>query len=100
MTTFVRKRRGELSEVVLQIDHVRERDHFVQFYKEDSTVVDCVARFFAAGFAQGNAGLLIATPERREAIEVKLNALKVDVVALRDEGGFPVFDAREMLSKL
>jgi hypothetical protein len=86
------------SSATAEIDRIGDRDHFVQFYKADQTLVDCVARFFAVGFAKGNVAVIIATREHREAIESRLRELGVNLNALRESGGYSAFDAREMLS--
>src|SRR5688572_24325770 len=86
------------SPALLEIDRVGDREHFVQFYKEDETLVDCVARFFAVGFAQGNVAIIIATREHREGVEERLKQLGVDVEGLRESGEYSAFDAQEMLS--
>jgi hypothetical protein len=83
-----------------QVDRIGPRDHFVQFYKDDQTLVDCVARFFAVGFAQGNVAVMIATKEHRDAIEARLGDLGLDVERLRANGDYAGFDAAEMLSHL
>ena len=83
---------------IAEIDRIGDRDHFVQFYKTEDALVDCIARFFAVGFAKGNVAVIIATREHREAVEVRLGGLGMDVEALRESGDYSALDARELLS--
>jgi hypothetical protein len=81
-----------------EIDRVAPRDHFVQFYKAESTLIDCMARFFAVGFAHGDVGIVIATQEHREALEARLVEMGVNVEGLRQSADYSAFDADEMLA--
>ena len=56
-------------------DFVREADaadHAVQVYAEDDELAGAVAAYLAAGFARGEPGVVIATPEHRLLIEAEL----------------------------
>lgn len=56
-------------------DFVREADaadHAVQVYTQDGELARTVAAYLAAGFARGEPGLVLATPEHRLLIEAEL----------------------------
>ena len=67
--------------------------HFVQFYEGDTFLVDEVSRFIGSGLQAGDAGIVIATPAHREALQARLQP------PAGDPGSYIVLDAREMLSR-
>jgi signal transduction histidine kinase len=70
--------------------------HLVQFYERDAFLVDEVGKFFQASLLRGDAALLIATPEHRQAVAAHraLNGMSED-----SQGELAMFDAREMLAR-
>jgi hypothetical protein len=72
--------------------------HAVQFYQDASSLSRIVAEFLAEGLAANHPGVIIATPEHREAIERALRVRAVDVDAMQKSGDFRVLDAREALA--
>lgn len=93
---FERRRRAD--DLISEVDHIADREHFVHFYAHDDQLADGVARYFAVGFAQGELGIAIATPEHLHAIDTALARLSLDPQALKKGGHYSVFDAQEMLS--
>src|SRR5687767_3323426 len=76
-----------------------EREHFVQFYENDTFLVQSLSAFVAAGLRAGEAAIVIATPAHREALEKELQSQGLDLAALRAcEQYFPL-DATETLSR-
>ena len=71
--------------------------HAVQFYSDDVALSRLVAGFLAEGFAKGDAGVMIATPEHRALVEAELRARSVEVDALKHMGELVVLDAAETL---
>src|SRR5581483_1751936 len=67
--------------------------HFVQFYEGDTFLVDEVSRFIGSGLQAGDAGIVIATPPHREALQARLRP------PAGDPGSYIVLDARETLSR-
>src|SRR5436190_1723477 len=47
--------------------------HYVQFYESDAFLAARVAQFIVAAFEKDDAGVLIATPEHRAAVEEQLS---------------------------
>lgn len=93
---FIRRR---VNDVVSEVDHVSEREHFVHFYEKDQELADGVARFLAVGFAQGNYGLVIATPEHIAQFDEGIREAGADPEALRKSGQYSTFDAADVLSR-
>lgn len=73
-------------------------DHVVQFYEKETALHDTVASFLAEGLRAGEAALVIAVEEHRDALRFRLAALGVDVNALTRTGQLVVVDAREVLA--
>ena len=74
-------------------------DHLVQLYTDDSFLVRAVGHFLASGLTQGEAAVIVATPEHAEAFRQELGSLGVDVASAVDRGQFTALDADECLSK-
>ena len=69
------------------------RFHAVQFYKSRTSLARTVADFLCEGFPAGQPGLVIATPEHREAILLELRARHIDVDTLRTTEDLLLLDA-------
>lgn len=76
-----------------------ESGHVVQFYERSPYLADRVSAFIAPGLNAGEAGIVIATPEHREMIQVQLGALGVDVADMRKQGSYVDLDAAETMSR-
>ena len=72
--------------------------HAVRFYENQASLCRTVADFIGEGFAVGQPGLMIATPEHRDAILTELRARHVDVDKVEAAGDLLLLDAREALS--
>jgi MEDS: MEthanogen/methylotroph, DcmR Sensory domain len=77
----------------------REAGHFhaVRFYEDAQSLARMVATFVAEGFIGGLPAVIVATPEHRDAIIDKLNAMSFDLSHLKRRGDLIVLDARDML---
>jgi hypothetical protein len=75
------------------------RDHFVQFYRTDDYLIECLAGYVAKAMWAGERALVIATPEHRVALEARLRVKNVDVASNTVSGKFVALDAQEMLSR-
>jgi DcmR-like sensory protein len=72
--------------------------HAVRFYEDAQSLARMVATFVAEGFIEGLPAIIIATPEHRNAIIEKLNAMSFDLKHLKKQDDLIVLDAREMLA--
>src|ERR1051325_10377005 len=74
-------------------------DHFVQFYRTEDYLIDCLAGYVVEGIWNRDANVVIATPEHRIALEERLRSKGIDVIATTLGRQLLAFDAREMLVK-
>jgi signal transduction histidine kinase/ActR/RegA family two-component response regulator len=74
--------------------------HLVQFYEDDSYLVDTVSRVIGKSLEDGDGAVVIATQPHREAIEERLGARGLDLAVLRNQGRFIALDAGETLAKI
>lgn len=74
------------------------RDHVVQLYTDDDFLLRAVTLFIASGLAQGEAGLLVATPEHRQGITERL-AATIDVSAALARDQLVMLDADTCLAR-
>ncbi len=74
-------------------------DHSVQFYTDDSALVETVSRFLGAALGAGESGIVIATRTHREALAIGFTALGLNVAALAQPGRLITLDAAETLTK-
>jgi hypothetical protein len=91
---------AHLSTAVTEVDRINDRDHFVQFYHHERTLIQCAARYFAVGFARGNVALAIMRKHHRDAIEAELHTLGHDAETLRESGMYLPLDAKETLDEI
>jgi PAS domain S-box-containing protein len=75
----------------------RSADHAVQFYESETYLATAVAAFLADGFRDGNAMVVVATPEHHEAFAAYLEEQGFDVSAAVASKQYNYFDALQML---
>ncbi len=73
--------------------------HLVQFYDDDTVLVDSIAEFLAATLRAGHGALLISTRSHREAVTQALAKLGFDPTALHEAGQYLPLDAADTLAK-
>src|SRR5690348_5924128 len=73
--------------------------HYVQFYETEKFLVKRVAEFVAAAFETDDAGILIATPGHRSAVERELSKQGFPIEELTSAGRYFSIDAKGMLSQ-
>jgi hypothetical protein len=74
-------------------------DHFVQFYRTDDYLIECLASYVAEGLWNHDVAVVIATPAHRLALEERLRVKRVDVMSNTLSRQLFAFDARELLAK-
>jgi signal transduction histidine kinase/ActR/RegA family two-component response regulator len=98
-------RRSTLSAVLQELaplplsSSVCEPEHFVQFYESDTFLLDSLIGFIGAGLSENDACIVVATKPHRDALDERLQACGIDVVAAKASGQFISLDAAETLSK-
>ena len=73
-------------------------NHVVQFYGEDSALLDALVGFIGQALKAGDAALLIATEAHREELGRRLEAEGIDVSAATAQGCYIPMDAAATLS--
>jgi hypothetical protein len=77
----------------------RSNGHSVQFYEEDSYLLEGLSRFIGTAILAGDAALIIATKSHRDGLLARLGSRGLDLKLAMSEGRFLSFDAAEMLTK-
>jgi hypothetical protein len=78
---------------------VPEAAHFVQFYRDDSELIEALRSFVADGVWRFERVLIIATPEHRALLEERLQRKQLDLGSLESTRQVTVIDARECLRR-
>ena len=73
--------------------------HSVQFYADDSFLLDGLSRFIGTALGAGDAAIVVATQAHREALERRLQARGLSTAKAMGQGRFIVLDAAETLQK-
>src|SRR5258708_3219212 len=90
--------------VVSSVPPINWRDsgptgHSVQFYEDDSYLLDGLGRFIGSALGAGDAAIVIATKEHREALVQRLKERGMDPGLALKQGRFILLDAAETMSK-
>ncbi|MGH7421000.1 MAG: MEDS domain-containing protein, partial [Candidatus Rokuibacteriota bacterium] len=75
-------------------------EHLVHFYEADDSLLESLVGFIGGGLAAGEAGIVIATREHREALEPGLRAAGLDLEGPLASGAYVALDAAETLSRI
>ncbi|HTE87437.1 MAG TPA: ATP-binding protein [Terriglobales bacterium] len=73
--------------------------HVVQFYSDDSFLLEGLSRFIGSALGAGDAAIVIATEAHRDELTLRLQALGLDTARSIKQGRFVSLDAAETLSK-
>ena len=77
----------------------RRPDHLVQFYEQADSLVPAVERYLGKWLAEGDAAIVVATPEHRDALARRLAAGGLDLAEIRASSRYVELDAAEMLAR-
>ena len=72
--------------------------HSVQFYEEDSFLLDALAKLIGTTLVAGDVAIVIAAPEHREGLAKQLKARGLDLDVTAKLGRYCALDAAETLS--
>jgi MEDS: MEthanogen/methylotroph, DcmR Sensory domain len=75
------------------------RDHFVQFYRDEKTIIAAVAAYFAHGLRFGERCVMVATGDHTRAVEGEIRQLAPYFDAAVRDGKFIALDANDVLGK-
>lgn len=74
--------------------------HTVQFYAEDTVLLDVVSRWIGTALGAGDAAIVIATPPHREGLARRLSARHLDIAGMAGQERYIPLDAADTLSKI
>jgi signal transduction histidine kinase len=72
--------------------------HTVQFYEEDSSLLDSLTKLIGTSLMAGDIAFVVATPAHREGLAERLKAFGLDLEVSARLGRYCAFDAAETLS--
>jgi PAS domain S-box-containing protein len=75
-------------------------NHVVQFYQEDHTLIDELARLIGTSLANGDGAIVVATKPHRDALARELAVRNVDIPRATAEERYLSLDAAETLSRI
>jgi PAS domain S-box-containing protein len=78
----------------------QQQAHSVQFYSDDSFLLDELTHFIGTALAGGNSAVVIATKAHNDILYSNLESADLDFSQAVAEGRYRSFDARELLSRL
>src|SRR5258707_3292482 len=73
--------------------------HSVQFYEEDSFLLDSLTKLIGTTLMAGDVAFVVATPAHREGLAERLKALGLDLEVSAKRGQYCAFDAAETLAR-
>lgn len=76
-----------------------DHTHSVQFYSDDSFLLETLSRFMGSALGAGDAGIVISTEEHRTELARRLSVRGLDVPLAVDQGRYVALDAAETLSQ-
>jgi excisionase family DNA binding protein len=73
-------------------------EHVVQFYEQDGSLLHEVVELIGVGLREGEAGIVVATPEHRADLAERLRTEGIDLSQAEVDGRFVALDAAETLA--
>jgi PAS domain S-box-containing protein len=80
-------------------DERRSHGHSVQFYEDDSFLLDGLSRFVGAALLAGDSAVVVATKAHRDGLARRLTGRGFDLAPAIKQGRYLALDAAETLSK-
>src|ERR1041385_1749397 len=81
------------------LDKVEAHAHTVQFYGDDSFLLDGLSRFIGAALGSGDGTIVIATKSHRDGLAQRLRTCGLDLTVAAQQGRYISLDAAETLAK-
>jgi hypothetical protein len=76
-------------------DHV----HVVQFYENESTLIELLSRFIGSALVTGDSAVVVATERHREALDQRLRSRGLDPSIARTQARYITLDAAATLTR-
>src|SRR5262245_21229634 len=90
---------GAILEAAAGWDERRLHGHSVQFYQDDTFLLDGLSRFIGAALLAGDSAIVIATKAHRDGLARRLTGRGFDLAPAITHGRYLAIDAAETLSK-
>jgi hypothetical protein len=74
-------------------------EHLVQIYEDDAVFLDTLAEFVAGGILQGEAVIVIATPQHREGLKRRLASKEIALGAAQVTDQLILLDAEQTMAQ-
>lgn len=74
-------------------------NHYVQFFQDESNVIERVCAYLGKGLESGQAGIVIATRAHRDAVARRLGEIGLDMDAAERRGQYVALDAADTLAR-
>jgi MEDS: MEthanogen/methylotroph, DcmR Sensory domain len=84
---------------LLSLHKAESAQHIVQFYEDDSSIIENVSFLAAKALAAGDSTVLVATEFHLERIRERLRSYALNLDALNESGRFLAVDAAETLAR-
>jgi PAS domain S-box-containing protein len=81
------------------LDKVEAHAHTVQFYGDDSFLLDGLSRFIGSALGSGDGTIVIATKPHRDGLAQRLRTCGLDLTVAAQQGRYISLDAAETLAK-
>jgi PAS domain S-box-containing protein len=88
---------SELPDVAYR-DRRAVKEHIVEFYESDTSLIDSLGSFIGAALGSGEAAVVIATEAHRDDLDRRLLAQGVDLATIRERGRYVSLEAAKVLS--
>ncbi len=99
MSTNSIPRGNDVPPLIAASGDISHQAHTVQFYGEDTFLLDGLSRFIGTALGAGDAAVVIATKAHRDGLAQRLQARGLDANLAAEEGRYVAIDAAETLAK-
>ncbi|HTA23283.1 MAG TPA: MEDS domain-containing protein [Terriglobales bacterium] len=99
MSTNSISRGNDVLPLIAASGDISHQAHTVQFYGEDTFLLDELSRFIGTALGAGDAAIVIATKAHRDGLAQRLQARGLDAARAAKEGRYVAIDAAETLAK-
>lgn len=89
-----------ISSPITDWSQIGDYDHFVQFYESDKSLLSTLSNYIASAINLGKLAFVVITSQHRDALNLKLQELGIDVDLAISSGKYILLDANETLPKI
>lgn len=85
---------------LLRLHRPESAEHFVQFYQDDSFVIDNISYLTAKALEAGDSAIMIATDSHLTALEARLRSFGIELDLLRESARYTALSAADALARI